>query len=78
VVGLTKLDKTQSMIGLGRAALKVMSYEFLNVFSANKIGLLCFLDLLSQVCYTVLLKLIQATDSRMLARPGVKLIKHIA
>jgi len=65
VVGITKLDKTQRMIGLRCAVLKVMSYQFLNVFSANKIGMLCSSDLLCHVGYIVLLNLIQATDSRI-------------
>ena len=44
-VGLTELFKTQRMINLLYAALRVMSYSFLNIFSSNKVAIIYSVDM---------------------------------
>ena len=53
------------------AALKVMSSIFLNIFSANKVTILCSVDLFYSLlnCTT---DTIQATAGRVLAHPGIQ------
>jgi len=44
VVGFTKLNKTERMNGLFCVVLK-SDLHFLNIFSANKVAILCSVDL---------------------------------
>jgi hypothetical protein len=63
------------MTGFLCAVLKVMSYRFVNIFSANKVATLYPVDLLYYVCLFVCLffitETIQVTGAHMLASLGL-------
>jgi hypothetical protein len=53
VIGLTKLDTAQRMVGLLFGVLKIDELQFVNIFSANKVAILCSVDLIIFVkCFT--------------------------
>ena len=45
VVGLTKLSKTEGNVDVLSAILKLIS-QFVNIFSANKVAMFCYVNLL--------------------------------
>jgi len=50
VIGHTKLGKTKRVIGFLVCSLKHDGLEFVDIFSSNKVSILCSVDLLYYVC----------------------------
>jgi hypothetical protein len=66
-IGCTELGKTQRMIALLRAVLKMTSYKSLNIFPANKVAILCSVDLLYYFYETVLLNYSRDREPQILS-----------